>query len=146
MSNNRSVRTNHPNNTDSEKIVAGPRTYAIEIKTNRAGRQYLLITEVCSDGTSDVLNSLVVFQQHLGTFHKFYLKAAQQLEPKLKPFDLATIRERYPRAYEPWTPEEDEELAELYSQGMARRELAMQFERQPGAISSRVRKLGLAPA
>lgn len=126
-----------------KKVVAGTRTYDFAIKTNRAGRQYLSITETGSNDSSEVCTRLVVFQQHLEVFHKAYLKAAKRLEPKLKVFDVDKIRENYPNAFKLWTPEDDVKLASQFRQGLETVELAKLFQRQPGGIKRRLRRLGL---
>lgn len=58
---------------------------------------------------------------------------------------LDRIRQEYPRAYEKWTGAEDEELREKHAAGKNVPELATALGRQPGAILSRLRKLGLNP-
>lgn len=58
-------------------------------------------------------------------------------------YNLAAIRRDHPRAYERWTAEEEKRLLKLRDEGMTRREIARQLQRQPGAISSRLRKLEL---
>ncbi len=55
----------------------------------------------------------------------------------------AEIRKTYQRAYEPWKPEEDEELARLVASGINTKEICRQLQRNPGAIRSRIKKLGL---
>ncbi|HMT08899.1 MAG TPA: hypothetical protein PKA82_12915 [Pyrinomonadaceae bacterium] len=57
---------------------------------------------------------------------------------------MAKIRKRYPRAYEKWSAEEDNELRSLFDRGISDTEAAEHFGRQPSAISSRLIKLGLA--
>jgi len=54
---------------------------------------------------------------------------------------LIEIRKKNPRAYEPWSDEEDRMLARLYHEGQSVALLAKIFQRQPGAIASRIRKL-----
>ncbi len=46
-------------------------------------------------------------------------------------------------AYQPWTPELDDELTRMYCEGIKLKELAEHFGRKQSAISSRVRKLEL---
>lgn len=53
------------------------------------------------------------------------------------------IRQQYLRAYEKWTEEEDAQLRQKYNEGSGVKELAILLQRQPGAIESRLRKLGL---
>lgn len=73
---------------------------------------------------------------------KRYLKAYKQLtdEPL---YSVYACRQEFPNAYNPWTDEDDMVLARLWSEGVATEEIAARFQRKPGAIRSRVKKLGL---
>ena len=53
------------------------------------------------------------------------------------------IRQKYPRAYVKWSQDEDENLKKEYASCQEIGELAQRFQRQPGAIRSRLQKLGL---
>ena len=53
------------------------------------------------------------------------------------------IRHKYPRAYVKWSQDEDENLKKEYASGQQISELVQKFQRQPGAIRSRLQKLGL---
>ncbi len=57
---------------------------------------------------------------------------------------LVKVRRQYPRAYEKWVDEEDTYLKCKYSQCLSVQELAEILHRQPSAIRSRLRRLGLA--
>lgn len=69
------------------------------------------------------------------------------MEIPKKKFDLSSFRERYPGAYAKWTPEDDQLLRTLYEAGantpLVRfvAEMALRFERNPGAIRARLKKL-----
>ncbi|AFY61425.1 Holliday junction resolvase-like protein [Synechococcus sp. PCC 6312] len=56
---------------------------------------------------------------------------------------IAKIRQQYARAYEPWEAQEDFQLGQRFQQGQSIQQLATQFQRQPSAIQSRLRKLKL---
>ena len=56
---------------------------------------------------------------------------------------LKKIRQQYPRAYEKWADEEDTYLKSRYSEGFSVQELAGLLQRKPGAIRSRLLRLGL---
>ena len=56
---------------------------------------------------------------------------------------LAIVREAYPRAYEKWTPEEDDVLRSEFQQGQTIQEIAVHLQRQIGGIRSRLVKQGL---
>jgi predicted Holliday junction resolvase-like endonuclease len=60
-----------------------------------------------------------------------------------KSYSIKDIQETHPRAYEPWTKAEDERLRQRYKQGLAINDLAIEFQRKPGGIRSRLKKLGL---
>jgi len=66
-----------------------------------------------------------------------------QTDEESKAYSLEEIRRHHPRAYEKWTPEEDELLAREYGEGVSLSELAMKHQRKIGAIRSRLNKLGL---
>ena len=51
----------------------------------------------------------------------------------------------YSNAYAKWTPEEDSKLLELSSRGLSIKELTKIFERNEGAIRSRIKKLTMEP-
>ena len=59
------------------------------------------------------------------------------------PYNIQEIRKKVPRAYEPWTPSEIEELVSGFRSGLTARELATKHQRGIGAIESRLKKLGL---
>lgn len=56
---------------------------------------------------------------------------------------MAEIHQTHPRAYEKWSADEDEVLTELVRDGQPTNEIAELLHRQPSAIRSRIRKLGL---
>lgn len=58
---------------------------------------------------------------------------------KAEPF--AEIRQKYPKAYEKWTKEDNGLLVNMFHQGESIAELANHFQRKKGAIRSRLKKL-----
>jgi uncharacterized protein YijF (DUF1287 family) len=54
---------------------------------------------------------------------------------------ILEIRQMYSRAYEPWSNEEDVLLLKICNENLRTSELAEIFQRQPGAIISRIKKL-----
>jgi hypothetical protein len=53
------------------------------------------------------------------------------------------LQENFPKAWEPWKPEDDRELEALVAVGTSILNMAEAFGRQPGAIRKRIEKLGL---
>lgn len=60
-----------------------------------------------------------------------------------KAYSFEEIRKEYPKAYEPWTKEEDDQLKTEFNNGKSIDELAKMFQRKPSAIRDRLRKLEL---
>lgn len=56
---------------------------------------------------------------------------------------LARLREKHPNAYRPWSEEDDRRISALFEEGTSEKELATIFQRKPGAINARLKKLGL---
>jgi hypothetical protein len=69
--------------------------------------------------------------------------AKQKEQTKGKSYSVAEIRKEYRNAYAKWTEEDDEKLRSEFKMGKDLVSLAGMFERKPGAIRSRLRKLGL---
>jgi hypothetical protein len=57
---------------------------------------------------------------------------------------LAAVKQRHPRAYEPWSTEEEGELRALYQSGKAIVAIAQALQRQPSAVESRLTRLNLS--
>lgn len=56
---------------------------------------------------------------------------------------FSKIRETFPKAYTPWSNEDDKWLKELFVKEKSVKRLTEIFKRKPGAIRSRLKKLGL---
>ncbi|WP_229068991.1 hypothetical protein [Actinoplanes sp. DH11] len=57
---------------------------------------------------------------------------------------IAEVRERHRKAYDPWTPRLDADLAAAYLAGRTIDQLAAEFERQPSAIQRRLERIAFA--
>ena len=57
--------------------------------------------------------------------------------------NLTNMRRQFPRAFEPWTRAEEEDLAGQFHQGLSAAEMAALHGRKRGAIRTRLKKLGL---
>lgn len=77
-------------------------------------------------------------QQHLKQQHEF----SQQDLPQ-KRYSIENIRKTHSRAYASWGESEDERLRQRFRQGVTINNLAVEFQRKPGGIRSRLKKLGL---
>jgi hypothetical protein len=60
-----------------------------------------------------------------------------------KRYNAQQKRQEFISAYMKWTADDDDKLRELHAQGRTVRQLSEIFQRNGGAIQSRLRKLGL---
>ena len=60
-----------------------------------------------------------------------------------KAYSIKDIQQTYARAYTLWTKDDDETLRQRYHHGATINDLVKEFQRQPGGIRSRLKKLGL---
>jgi ATP-dependent exoDNAse (exonuclease V) alpha subunit len=87
----------------------------------------------------------------LATLHRNFIRAAggrlpSEADPSSAPrvpYSVPKLREKYPNAYRPWEKSDDTSLAEQFQANKKTREISTTLGRQPGAIRSRLRKLGL---
>lgn len=56
---------------------------------------------------------------------------------------ITRVRTQHPHAFEPWTPQEDAQLAHEYTAGATIAALGRAFGRPPGSIRMRLQKLGI---
>ena len=73
---------------------------------------------------------------------KKYLKAYKQLTGT-PTYSVYACRQEFPNAFDPWSEEDDAVLTKMWREGAAIDELATHFQRKPGGIRSRIKKLDL---
>ena len=85
------------------------------------------------------------------TYHDIFRAAVEALElaradrgNKSHEERMEEIRQAHPRAYEKWDAQEDDRLRQLFRSATPVKEIGDLLQRQPGAIQSRLAKLGLA--
>jgi len=92
-----------------------------------------------------VFNSSKSIKDFLRPSTEYPFKADEfiSLKERSKVSTMEEIRAKYPNAYRPWTKKDDTRLATLYKSGKSIEELTQLFQRNNGAITSRLRKLGM---
>ena len=129
-------------------IKAGKRIYFIDLKNNENGDQYLKLTEskLIKEGEFERHSILIEkeFIQELSvklldTLHHF--ENGKPIEEVISKSHMEQLKEKYANAYKPWEPDEDERLSELFKAEKSIRELSEIFQRNEGAIESRLKKL-----
>ncbi|MBE0415472.1 MAG: hypothetical protein IBX36_02900 [Dehalococcoidia bacterium] len=88
------------------------------------------------------VTGIYTFPDYLGgkSFADF---EATMRSSEAKAYDVKEIREKYSKAYTKWTEDEDNSLRNEYLRGKTVEGLARDFQRKPGAIRSRLLRLGL---
>jgi hypothetical protein len=89
----------------------------------------------------------MVFEEQMEDFVNAINKVYQQLksvkQTNDKSYSVEKVRTKYPNAYMPWTIDEDNKLELLFCERKSIHELSKIFERNEGAIKSRIKKLEL---
>ena len=130
----------------SEKVSAGSLTYFFGVKGSVDGTKYLVISESRQDGGESYKHSRVmIFEEHILVFHEGLKKALKFMETKNKSYtyNVGQMGNAYTKAYAKWTEDEDIRLRNEYIKGKTMSELTNISQRNPGAIRSRLKKVGL---
>jgi len=132
----------------SERVSAGSRSYFFDVKKSKDGTRYLVISESKQAKDSHEHHRVMIFAENLGAFCAGFEKALAFLgkQSKSKAYKVDDVRQKHSKAYQKWNVDEDETLRKKYAEGVSISELADFFQRQPGAIESRLVKLGLGKA
>lgn len=87
-------------------------------------------------------NELLQFREAINKAIEYWsLEIKEEKKPERK-YTLEDKRQQHGNAYLPWEKAADEYLIRLYEEGKSIQELADIFERNNGAIRSRLKKLG----
>ena len=150
-----------PEVLSSSKVRAGHRTYFLDLKKYAESGLCLSISESKRIEDHDFERHRILISE------EYVLHFFQALKGLLEEADLldasrevdsqrlgedgrtvdtrkfSTIRADFPNAYKPWAPADDEQLRNAFQNCKEISVLADTFMRKPGAIQSRLRKLGL---
>ena len=118
----------------------------LDIKQDLSGQEYLKITQSKHQGNKGFhretifinKDEILQFKQELDRAIEYW-----GLNPIKQKQTLSFKREEYGNAYLPWEKSADDYLLRLYAEGKTINELTEIFERNDGAIRSRLQKLGI---
>ena len=129
----------------SQKVRAGLRTYFFDVKESKEKSLYLVISESKVVGAEYEHHRVMICEEDIEAFITGFDQIINFLRKRKKPkaFNVERIRQQHPNAYTKCSPGDDELLRNKYDQGMSVAELCQFFQRQPGAIRSRLAKLGI---
>lgn len=129
-----SQRTLSPQTTDILRMIAGGHNYEQILKA-RPDLSYMDIFAAAKEALEASKAATPSCTLPSGEV------AAPNTEDAGRTLSLSKLRERYPRAYEKWSPEEEEDLLDLYKKGLRPREIGEQIGRQPSAVRTHLEKL-----
>lgn len=119
--------------------------YIIETDAAPDGKKRMIIHK--GDGTVRIPDIVLTDDTFVSFYHDLMAKAKRLGWNRLiQSYSLSEIKKQFPRAYERWTDEEDQTLKASFSEGVDISEQSALLGRQPGAIRSRLEKLGLMVA
>lgn len=129
----------------SQKVRSGLRTYFFDIKQSKEKSLYLVISESKAVGAEYEHHRVMIFEDNIEAFAAGFDKSIEFFRKSQKPklIGFEKIRQHYPKAYTKWSSDDDELLRWKYDQGISIAELSQFFQRKPGAIRSRLKKLGI---
>ena len=130
----------------SVRVEAGSRSLYVDLKENADGSKFLSISEVKRNGR-DGRSRILIDEEYVPELFRALCAVLEFLAPRRGPksYSVEQKRQMYPRAYDPWTEEEEERLKEGFARGLSVEQLAQQHGRGPTAIRSRLERLGLSP-
>lgn len=135
------------NEVESIKVPAGKRTYFIDVKQTVENIKYLKIRESkrLENGEYE-RHQIMIFEENINNMADAVKQALihfptyNKTETKSR---MEKTKEQFGSAYKPWAEIDDLQLTQLFCEGKKPKELSQIFERNIGAIKSRIRKLEL---
>jgi len=128
----------------TEQIRSGKRTYFFDIKQTEKGASYLEISLVKKvDEEQYERNKILIFENQIEQFGEAFLRTLVNFKKTGREAMIEEARKKYPKAFTNWTKEDDQKLEVMYAEEKSVNEMALFFERNEGAIRSRIEKLQL---
>lgn len=116
----------------------------MDVKKTKDGNKYLKISESKRINETDFKrHQIIVFEESIEKFTKMLNQTVAESRKPEKAYSVDEIRKVNPKAYAPWTKDDDNLLELLFCEGQSVTELTTIFGRNNGAIRSRIKKLEL---
>ncbi|MGI0107885.1 DUF3276 family protein [Salinimicrobium sp. WS361] len=114
-------------NLFSTRLQSGNRTYFFDLKTTKNGDPYLQIIESKRKGEAEFeRRQIIVFDEGIHKFSQKITEVVEKIQVEQNSY-VSKKRNQFPNAYQPWTPEEDDQLELLYCEGRKPAELIRIF-------------------
>ena len=131
----------------SERIAGRNVSYLVEVRESAGGRVYLTLSQSRPNGDHTWDHQrITIFPELAKPVRKALLDAIRTLGREAgdhREVDLEELRKTVPRAFEKWTPDEDETLRAASGRGAAVGEVASSLGRSRRSVEMRLQKLGL---
>jgi len=138
------------NTLHTQKVILNDKAFFLDLKEAKNGKNYLVITQskAIEDQRYERIK-MILFENEIQKFSHALNAVLENFTPKeiikspVTDAEIAKIREVHPKAYQPWTKEEEEVLIAFFNEDKPIPEIASTMLRQEGAITARLIKLGL---
>lgn len=130
----------------TREVTVGAGRYVVQVDPVERDHVALRITHVDANGIRSETGYVHVPRVHLPRLVQGVLAALRTAVPRRETPSYAAVsqlRETYPASHSPWSVEEDERLVEEFRHRRSTSEISGAHGRTPGAIESRLLKLGL---
>jgi hypothetical protein len=131
----------------SERIGGRNVSYLVEVRESAGGRVYLSLSQSRPNGDHTWDHQrITIFPELAKPVRKVLLDAIRTLDRKAgdnREVDLDELRKTLPRAFEKWTPAEDEALRAEAGRGTTVGDAAASLGRSRRSVEMRLQKLGL---
>lgn len=128
------------NNDTKTKAVIGRTNWGLLLKAIEYVTEKKNIKQIYFEGN---FNSYTYANEGASLYDVLNLQNNKRALIKDALIKLELVRSKYGETNKPWTPEQDEKLAEMFNNNNSDSEIIKYFGRNAGAIRSRLRKLGL---
>lgn len=137
----------YPEEIYNDRFSHQGRTLFFDVKAGPAAPRRLVITQSRMKNGERIRERLTLYEEDVAPFVEQLLKAVAALgapppEGGADAEPFAVIRRTHPRAYMPWTGEDDRLLIAGYRAGEKLLDLSQRLGRGVGALRSRLEKLG----
>ena len=128
----------------TEQVKSGNRTFYFDIKKTDKGASFLSITITKKIEENNYERSqLIVFENEVEKFGEAFLRAMVNFRKTGREAMIEEARKKYPKAFEPWSKEDEEHLEDMFVQDRSMQDMIEYFQRNEAAIRARIAKLEL---
>jgi hypothetical protein len=134
------------NKIHTETLITKGKKYYFTIGMTKFDKPYLKLTEKNKQKEGDSLQTIIVFHEDIDNFLEKVNNIGNKIKELIPINENKTynkIRTTYPNAYKSWEIKDDEMLKEFLKTDMRIKQIALEMGRQAGAITSRIKKLGI---